>query len=402
MTVTVERPVSTTGGRPIASHELAEWFRPHTELLAKAVIYEIQYAIPEYTRPLDGAFGACVRQGVEQAVRYAASRAGGHDGLPEQCADMFRELGKIELRQGRSLDRLQAAYRIGGRVAWRHLAEFGQSHGVPPGIMCAWADAIFAFVGSMSAYSIEGYRAARASAAESLSRCRRRLLEQILADPPASPHRLRELATAARWPLPDWVTVVALEPGTELPEIPAREGMLAALDGPQPCLVLAVPDGSTGRVENEFPGGRAAVSPKVRLCDAASSLRWARRTMTLLRHGAIPSAPVVHCVDHLSTLFLLTDRFLLTQIGNRSLAPLAGLTAKRRARLGETLLAWLQSRSSAPELADQLGVHPQTVRYRMRQLEGLFGDRLDDPNERLNLEVTLRAEQLAAIGAVFD
>jgi DNA-binding PucR family transcriptional regulator len=106
--------------------------------------------------------------------------------------------------------------------------------------------------------------------------------------------------------------------------------------------------------------------------------------------------------DHLSTLCLLTDPYLLTEIGNRSLAPFDGLTSKRRARLGETLLAWLQSRSSAPDLATQLGVHPQTVRYRLRQLEELFGDRLNNPDERLNLEVTLRAEQLAATGVVFD
>jgi DNA-binding PucR family transcriptional regulator len=103
-----------------------------------------------------------------------------------------------------------------------------------------------------------------------------------------------------------------------------------------------------------------------------------------------------------ATLCLLTDPYLLTEIGNRSLAPFDGLTSKRRARLGETLLAWLQSRSSAPDLATQLGVHPQTVRYRLRQLEELFGDRLNGPDERLNLEVTLCVEQLAATGVVFD
>jgi hypothetical protein len=224
-------------------------------------------------------------------------------------------------------------------------------------------------------------------------------LTRTIGTPPRS---LLDLAAAARWTLPEWVTVIAFEPGAGLPEIAAEEGMLADLDDPQPCLLVAASDGGTGRIETGFHGRRAAVGPRVRLCDATNSLRWARRTMTLLRHGVIPSASIVHCADHLSTLCLLTDPFLLAELGRRSLAPFDGLTTKRRSRLGETLLAWLQSRSSAPDLAMQLGVHPQTVRYRLRQLEELFGDRLNDPEERLNLEVTLRAEQLAATGVVFD
>uniref|UniRef100_UPI00373FE05C helix-turn-helix domain-containing protein n=1 Tax=Streptomyces rimosus TaxID=1927 RepID=UPI00373FE05C len=35
-------------------------------------------------------------------------------------------------------------------------------------------------------------------------------------------------------------------------------------------------------------------------------------------------------------------------------------------RLAETLLAWLETRGSAPEVAARLGVHLQTVRYRLR------------------------------------
>jgi DNA-binding PucR family transcriptional regulator len=40
-------------------------------------------------------------------------------------------------------------------------------------------------------------------------------------------------------------------------------------------------------------------------------------------------------------------------------------------------------------------VHPQTVRYRLRQLRDRYGDRLDDPQERFTLELTLRADRIA-------
>jgi DNA-binding PucR family transcriptional regulator len=73
---------------------------------------------------------------------------------------------------------------------------------------------------------------------------------------------------------------------------------------------------------------------------------------------------------------------------------LDGLTEKQRTRLLETLGAWLRTRGSAAEIAEQLNVHPQTVRYRMRQLEKTFGAQLDDPDERFALELVLRASRL--------
>ena len=40
--------------------------------------------------------------------------------------------------------------------------------------------------------------------------------------------------------------------------------------------------------------------------------------------------------------------------------------------------------------AAELGVHPQTVRYRLRQLRELFGTRLEDPDARFELSLALR------------
>ena len=45
-------------------------------------------------------------------------------------------------------------------------------------------------------------------------------------------------------------------------------------------------------------------------------------------------------------------------------------------------------------MASLLGVHPQTVRYRVHQIEQLFGDALADPQARFELELSVRAELL--------
>jgi DNA-binding PucR family transcriptional regulator len=41
-----------------------------------------------------------------------------------------------------------------------------------------------------------------------------------------------------------------------------------------------------------------------------------------------------------------------------------------------------------------LGVHVQTVRYRINRLKEIFGDRIDDPDSRLAFELTLRVIRL--------
>ena len=55
------------------------------------------------------------------------------------------------------------------------------------------------------------------------------------------------------------------------------------------------------------------------------------------------------------------------------------------------MLAWLQARGNLAEVAELLRLHPQTVRYRMKELHRLFGKRLEDPGFRFDLEVALRA-----------
>ncbi|MDV9177745.1 helix-turn-helix domain-containing protein, partial [Streptomyces sp. W16] len=139
-------------------------------------------------------------------------------------------------------------------------------------------------------------------------------------------------------------------------------------------------------------GGRpAAIGPTVPVSEAARSLHWATRALGLMGRGVLPRQGVVLCADHLSTLLLHSDEPLLAQLEARVLAPLDAASEGQRARLAETLLAWLLSGSNVPDVAARLHIHPQTVRYRLRQLEKLFGECLHDPGTRLDLILALRS-----------
>jgi DNA-binding PucR family transcriptional regulator len=93
--------------------------------------------------------------------------------------------------------------------------------------------------------------------------------------------------------------------------------------------------------------------------------------------------------EHLPQLALHADPSLATALAERGLAPLRGEAGAER--LTETLRAWLDRPGQVQAVAAVLGVHPQTVRYRLRRLRELYGEALDDPEERLALSLALRA-----------
>jgi DNA-binding PucR family transcriptional regulator len=86
---------------------------------------------------------------------------------------------------------------------------------------------------------------------------------------------------------------------------------------------------------------------------------------------------------------LRADVEALTDLRRRVLAPLDDLTAAAREKLVETLRAWLLHHGRRDQIAAELFVHPQTVRYRMGQLREHYGTRLDDPQTVLELTIAL-------------
>jgi DNA-binding PucR family transcriptional regulator len=94
--------------------------------------------------------------------------------------------------------------------------------------------------------------------------------------------------------------------------------------------------------------------------------------------------------DHLAAIAFFEARAPLRELARQRLAPLDGLTPSARDRMTATLKAYLAHRGNAPAMAESLHVHPQTVRYRLKRLRDLFGDALDDPDARFELEAATR------------
>ncbi|MEA2183190.1 MAG: hypothetical protein QOF69_2375, partial [Solirubrobacteraceae bacterium] len=78
------------------------------------------------------------------------------------------------------------------------------------------------------------------------------------------------------------------------------------------------------------------------------------------------------------------------ELASARLAPLDALRPAARVRMTQTLRAWLDRQGRVDETARELGIHPQTVRYRLGQLREAFGPALDDAQTRFELALALR------------
>ncbi|TDB75493.1 CdaR family transcriptional regulator [Micromonospora sp. KC723] len=394
---------------PAATVDLlrADVLRSATEL-----VHEIERHVPEYAPTGDGSHARALRGGVELALRRyvdlldqharPSATTGPQDVAGGEAIDwreVYRTVGANEMRAGRSLDGLHAATRTCARVANRRLRAFAARHALSPDAVAWLAERIFDNIDDIAQASAEGYARAREAEAGELDRRRRRLVEVLLADPPPSVPALAAAAATARWRLPRRLAAVAIAAPGPLTRAPTLvPEILTGYDREQPCLIVPDPEGHAQMrvLVNGLAAHHAAVGLAVPPTEAGASLRWARLALDLAANGFVPRQPLIWCGDHLAALAVFQDRALIDALNERQLAPLARLRDDRRALLADTLLAWLTFNMNANEVAAHLHVHPQTVRHRLRQLTDLFGDRIRDPRQRLELEIALRAERARA------
>jgi hypothetical protein len=375
---------------------LAALLLPELGSLAEEIAAGIRSHIPEYRRAMQGVFGSTVRKAIEEALRQFVEQMGRPAPGPEARPgrNVYVELGRGELRAGRGLDALQAAYRLGARIAWRRLASVAARGGdVDPEQLSLLAESIFAYIDELSAESIEGYAREQAARAGERQGRRHHLIRLVVEGAPAD--EVEQAAAAVGWPLPRALAVLACDyfDAERLASRVGQGSVAAALDGCC-CLLLPDPD-APGRREALIAALRkttSAIGPTVAVPEARRSFARARECLRLQAHGTLAAGGLVVAEEQLATLVLYNDPALLAELAARCLAPLRELTPSAAERLHETLREWLRRQGSVPDVAAALHVHPQTVRYRLTRLRELFGPALEDPEARFELALATRAE----------
>ena len=368
--------------------DLAELLRPALPEVVAATVVEIAEGVPAYSGALDSDMGPVVTRGTEIALSRLLDLFGSDSpALNARSADFYRRIGAIESAQGRSMAALLSAYRIGARVAWEHMSGRAVEAGVSTSHLVRLAESIFVYIDELSGASVQGH----ASHAGLRDVQRSRLVELLIEGAAlADPLGVQAAADAVGWSIPERmaVAVVPLPPGRE-PTPPAD--VLALIEGREAIAILPDPSGPgrRQRLERAWEGSQVFVGTVRPPSEAPVSLAHARRVQRLVGQARVPDTRVVAAADHLPELVVGADVDLLDELEERVLRPLSALPAGKRDVLRQTLAAWLALQGDRQEVARLLHVHPQTVSYRFHRLQELFGSSLDDPQQRLAMQLVL-------------
>ncbi|TFV71335.1 PucR family transcriptional regulator [Blastococcus sp. CT_GayMR19] len=379
---------------------VADGMRAELPSVAERTVAEIIVEVPSYADAFSGDMGRVIVNAVELALggflELATASSGADASIPIRPAlEGAYQLGRGEARSGRSMDALLAAYRVGARVAWRHMSAGAVAAGLTAPQLARFAELVFAYIDQLSASSVAGHSDELATSGRVRQRYLERLANQLLAGGAVAD--LEAAAERADWAPPRTLTAVVL------PESQVR-GALVSLDGrtlrageevpglgsASDLVVLLVPD-AAGRSRpallRSLGGREAVVGPPRPWAEASAS--YARVCRALQLGLAAEGAEPLDTERRLADLVLRADAEALADLRAAVLAPLQDLSPGAREKLVETLRSWLLHHGRRDAVAAELFVHPQTVRYRMTQLRELYGTRLEDPRTVLELTLAL-------------
>lgn len=360
---------------------VAALLRPDLPRVADRAVSAIIDEVPSYAGALSGQMGETIRNAVQLALGGFLTMAERED-VTTPLAPALEgayQLGRGEARSGRTMEALLAAYRIGARVSWRDLSQVAVQEGVAADQLALFAELVFAYIDELSAASAAGHTDELETSGRLRQRNLERLARALVSGAPADV--VAAAAERAEWE-PPAALVACLLPesqasyvATLLPAHTLQPTDLA--DVPDGHALLLVPSaGSAGARRSllrALRGTTAVVGPTVPWLEAARSHQRAARAIALGSEGMIDTD------EHLAGLLLDADPVARADLRARVLAPLADLRPSTAEKLTETLRSWVLHQGRRESIADELFVHPQTVRYRVQQLREVYADRLDDP-----------------------
>ena len=362
---------------------------------------EIVEASLDAIRSRGAAAGGTLERNLRRGLADAVARW--FDGESSEQLDLHFAFGRAQARAGRSLDEMLAVYRFAGQTMWRQLTRVGTEQGVAPADLYRLAENGFGCLDEISTQAAAGFTEEESHRSGAARSRRSELVQVLLEDPPPGTEQITRAAAEAGVTLGTRVACFAgaaeehdafARASRDLFPLARRgkafAGLLLEPDAPGTRALLAA--------TAERIGCTVALGPAVAPGEAALSVRRALALLALHRNGQLRDvrsllSPEAHDVE----LFLSADGRLGSEVSRRLLAPLAEVaSASMRESLAATLEAWLRNPGQRKTVAHALGVHPQTVRYRMGRLRELFGDALDDADRRFELALALRLRRYAA------
>ncbi len=370
------------------------------------------------TVPSYGRAGDPLREDVRDAVR--ANVAALAQVLSEGRELRREELARIEAvgarraEAGIPLDDVLHAYRTVSRVCWDLLSEeCRRSRHDALEATIVLAESVLRYTDQISTSVAEAYAQAQRAIVREQEAARREFLADLLYGTDASPSDVLEKAHTFGYDLAlSYIALVGCGPGpdggkeTVLAAAASRVSTLANADpiviqkGDQTIALLpSEPFAEIGVVPEkivvELGGGWlfGMAGPEPGLEGIRRAYLEAREALEIGMALEL-DGPVFRFDDLLLYHFLKLEQVLVKRFIDQMLGPLIAYDDRRNGDLLKTLESYFAADGSVKLAGEMLFAHPHTVTYRLKQVERLTGWSLRNPEDKLRLQLALRAHRL--------
>lgn len=371
------------------------------------------------TVPAYGRGGEPLMQDVHDAVRgnvatLANVLSEGRDPRKDEL-DAIERVGARRAEAGIPLDDVLHAYRTVSRVCWDVLAEECRAYegdALEPAIELA--QSVLRYTDLISTSVAEAYARAQRAIVREQEGARREFLADLLHGTDASPEDMLRRAHTFGYDLSlSYIALVGVGPDPQAHNETAVSAAAAAVASTASADPIVLQKGEqTIALLPAEPFLDEFMTPEKLVAELGSGWRFGlggpepglegvRRAYLEAREAlevgvALGLDDVVFRFDDLLLYhFLRSEPSLVDRFVEQTLGPLIAYDDRRKGELIKTIDAYFRCDGSVKLAGERLFAHPHTVTYRLKQVERLTGWSLRDPEDKLRLQLALRAYRLA-------
>ena len=393
---------------------IIESFLERLDEVVDRCVNAISETVPSYERR-----GDLLMEDVRDAVRGNVATLSqvlsqGRDVRREEL-EAIERVGARRAEAGIPLDDVLHAYRTVSRVCWDILAEECRKYeGNALEAAIQLAKAVLRYTDEISTSVAEAYARAQRAIVREQEGARREFLADLLYGTDASPEDILRRALTFGYDLSlGYVALVGVgpEPDGRNESIVAAAVSAAIAEASADPIVLQKAEHTIALVPDDASIDSALVPEKLiaelgtgwhfGMGGPEPGLEGIRRAYLEAREAleiglALRMEDSVYRFEDLLLYhFLRSEPALVDRFVGQTLGPLVEYDERRKGELVKTIEAYFDSDGSVKMAGEALFAHPHTVTYRLKQVERLTGWSLRNPEDKLRLQLALRAYRLA-------
>lgn len=400
--------------KPAEVRPIVDAFVGRLDEVAERCSSTIWDAIPSYKR-LGDDFMDDLRDAVKENVGILAQVLSQGREIRRDELEAIERVGARRAEAGIPLDDVLHAYRTVSRICWDVLSEECRAFtGDALEATIAVAEAVLRYTDQISSAVAEAYARSQRAIVREQEGARREFLADLLYGTDAAPEDVFRRAHTFGYDLSlSYLALVGIGPEKDSTKetAVASAAVKAIASGIADPIVLQKSAQTIALLPTDATSDPATVPEKLvselggTWCFGVGGpepgLEGIRRAYLEAREAleialALDLGGSVHRFDDLVLYHflkiepVLVDRFVAIMLG-----PLIEYDERRKGELVKTLDAYFRSDGSVKMAGETLFAHPHTVTYRLKQIEKLTGWSLRDAEDKLRLQLALRAHRLA-------